>query len=105
MLKRFIFPLGLALCQAVTFGVGGLAGPIAQADEAVLAVASSTVNINTADAVTLADALAGVGQSRAEAIVRYREEFGPFFTPEDLLQVKGIGPAVLERNRARIALE
>ena len=72
-----------------------------------VAVASQaqTVNINEADAETLSAQLIGVGKSRAEAIVRYREEFGPFFTVEDLLQVKGIGESTLERNRARIALE
>ncbi len=60
------------------------------------------VNINTADAETLADALEGVGDARARAIVRYREAHGAFSAPEDLVEVSGIGPQVLERNRGRI---
>ncbi len=75
------------------------------ADEVASVTQPAMININTADAETLAATLAGVGPSRAEAIVSYREEFGPFFTAEDLLQVRGIGPAVLEKNQRRITLE
>lgn len=75
------------------------------ADEVAMVSQAETVNINTADAEALAEGLVGVGKSRAEAIVRYREEFGPFFTIEDLEQVKGIGPSVVEKNRERIRLE
>ena len=65
----------------------------------------STVNINTADASALAAGLNGIGTSRAEDIVRYREEFGPFTTVEQLTEVKGVGASTLEKNRARITLE
>lgn len=61
------------------------------------------VNINTADAVTLAETLEGVGDARARSIVEYRETHGAFDSPDDLVEVKGIGPNVLERNRGRIA--
>ncbi|MDJ0879815.1 MAG: helix-hairpin-helix domain-containing protein [Halieaceae bacterium] len=77
----------------------------AQADDMAMASQAQTVNINSADAETLAKVLTGVGLKRAEAIVRYREEFGPFFTAEDLEQVKGVGPSVVEKNRERIRLE
>ena len=63
------------------------------------------VNINTADARTLAAGLTGVGPSRAEDIVRYREAFGPFTTVEQLAEVKGVGSSTLEKNRARITLD
>lgn len=65
----------------------------------------TTVNINTADATALAAGLNGVGASRAEDIVRYREEFGAFTTVEQLAEVKGVGKSTLEKNRARITLE
>jgi competence protein ComEA len=65
----------------------------------------ATVNINTADAQTLSRALQGVGPSRAEEIVRYRETYGPFKTLDELAEVKGIGQSTLERNRALITLE
>jgi competence protein ComEA len=62
------------------------------------------VDINRADAQTLATELEGVGLSKAEAIVAYRQEHGPFKSPEDLLEVKGVGPRILEQNRANIKL-
>lgn len=66
--------------------------------------ASTPVNVNTADAATLANSLDGVGPSKAAAIVAYREEHGPFKAVDDLSHVKGIGPATLERNRSAILL-
>ena len=62
------------------------------------------VDINRADAQTLATELEGVGLSKAEAIVAYRQEHGPFKSPEDLLEVKGVGPRNLEQNRAKSML-
>jgi len=46
-------------------------------------MAQVTVNINDADATTLAEVLDGVGISRAEAIVSYREKHGKFYSAED----------------------
>ncbi len=63
------------------------------------------VDINSADAQTLARELDGVGLARAEAIVAWRDTNGPFATPEALLEVKGVGPSVLEKNRENIRLE
>ncbi|TCV94409.1 comEA protein [Biostraticola tofi] len=57
------------------------------------------VNINTADAEDLADALNGIGPKKAEAIISYREKNGPFTNIEDLSKVKGIGPAIIKRNK------
>ncbi len=61
-----------------------------------------TVDVNAADAEELAEVLVGVGESKAQAIVSYRNQNGPFKTAEDLLQVKGIGQATLASNRDRI---
>lgn len=58
------------------------------------------VDINTADAATLARELKGVGPARAEAIVAWRDANGPFRSPEDIVLVQGIGERVLEDNRA-----
>ena len=74
-----------------------LAAGAVHADEA-------TVDVNTADAETIARVLDGVGLSKAEAIVRYREEHGRFTDPYDLTEVRGIGDATVERNENRIAL-
>jgi len=79
--------------------------PVAQADEVAAVTQVQTVNINKDDAPTLAARLDGVGRSRAEAIVRYRDSFGPFVSVEDLLEVKGVGQSILDKNRDRITLE
>ena len=49
------------------------------------------VNVNTADAETISAELQGVGLTKANAIVEYREEHGPFRSAIDLAEVKGIG--------------
>jgi len=64
--------------------------------------AATPVNINKADATTIAKSLDGIGQSRAKAIVAWRDAHGPFKQVEDLAQVKGIGKGTLERNREAI---
>jgi competence protein ComEA len=66
---------------------------------------AAQVNINTADASTLSSELSGIGQSKAEAIVTYREQHGPFKHVEDLTRVKGIGIATIEKNKTKIILE
>ena len=63
------------------------------------------VDINTADAATIAKELQGIGLSRAQAIVAYREKNGAFRSADELRKIKGIGAKVLERNRANIKLD
>lgn len=63
------------------------------------------VNVNTASAETMADALQGVGLSKAQNIVTYRDTNGPFDKPDDLAKVKGIGPATVDKNRQRIQVK
>lgn len=63
-----------------------------------------TVNVNSASAEELSALLTGVGKKKAQLIVDYREEFGSFMSVDDLTKVKGIGPALIEKNRTRIQL-
>ena len=63
------------------------------------------VNLNTADATTIARELDGIGPAKAQAIVEYRQKNGPFKTPEDLLKVEGIGDKVLDQNKGNIRVE
>jgi len=64
---------------------------------------AETVNINTANAQTLAAAIAGVGITKAEEIVRYREQHGPFTSVDELSMVRGIGSKTVEKNRAALS--
>ncbi len=69
-----------------------------------LTFAGSPVDINTADAATLAEAIKGVGKAKAEAIVAYREKHGPFKSVDDLSLVQGIGPKTVEKNRDNLTV-
>jgi len=66
---------------------------------------AAQVNINTADADTLSNELSGIGQSKAEAIVAYRDQHGPYQQLEDLANVKGIGYSTIEKNKSKMILE
>ena len=62
----------------------------------------ANVNINTADVETLVHELSGIGQKRAQTIIAYREQHGPFKSIDDLLNIKGIGKKILDKNREKI---
>lgn len=61
------------------------------------------VDVNTADAAALS-ALPGIGASLAELVIAEREFHGPFYFPEDLLIVKGIGKGKLKQIRDLLTL-
>jgi competence protein ComEA len=63
------------------------------------------VNLNTADAMTLQKELIGIGKNKADAIVAYRESNGQFTSIDELIEVKGIGKAILDKNREKLSLE
>jgi competence ComEA-like helix-hairpin-helix protein len=62
------------------------------------------VNINTADVERLTIALPGIGPVKAQAIVTYRETYGPFTSVEQLLDVPGIGPVTMEALRPLVTV-
>ncbi len=86
-----------ALVLSVFLGFGSLNGAYA-AD-------APTVNINTADAATLAEVLVGVGDDKAKAIIESRETHGKFASSQDLTRVKGIGTVIVAKNSDRIVLK
>ena len=71
---------------------------------ATSAFAAEKVNINTADAASLDRVLIGVGPTKAEAIVAFRKQNGAFRSADQMVGVKGIGLATIEKNRDRIML-
>lgn len=64
----------------------------------------SKININTASLTTL-DNLPGIGPSKAQAIIDYRESNGRFQTTEDIMKVKGIGQATYDKMKDQITTE
>ncbi len=66
--------------------------------------ASGLVDINSADAATIAGEIKGIGPAKAKAIVKYREENGPFKDVDGLVGVAGIGEKTLEKIRGYITV-
>jgi len=84
----------LVLCLALPFGL--YAAGASDADPA----ADTPVDINIADAMTLAEVIKGIGPKRAQAVVEYRQVHGPFRSVDELALVKGIGQKTVDGNRA-----
>jgi competence protein ComEA len=66
--------------------------------------AAEPVNINTATAEEIAAVIKGIGPKKAEAIVTYRQQHGPFQTVDDLKKVPGVGDKIVENNRANLTV-
>jgi competence protein ComEA len=82
--RASLLPASILLCPLLA-----LAGP---------------VDINSADAETISAELKGIGLAKAQAIVEYRKEHGPFKSVDELANVKGIGARTVEMNRQDILL-
>jgi competence protein ComEA len=65
---------------------------------------AGSVNINQADAVVLSNELNAIGDKKAQAIIDYRTQNGPFNSVEDLQNVKGISDKTIEKNRDKMTL-
>jgi len=90
-----------AVCILIVASFVGVNSALAQTDEAadLASTEISKLNINTADAESLAANLVGIGLTKAQEIVRYRELHGDFVTIEELSEVKGVGLLTVEKNR------
>ena len=86
----------VTLCLVVTVMMALISVSLAQEAE--------KININKASAVTLRQ-LKRIGPKLSERVVEYREKHGPFERPEDIIQVRGIGPKTFELNKDRITTE
>lgn len=92
----------ISVSSVVAIAAESKAAPPAQL---VASIEQSAVNINSADMETLARELNGVGSAKARAIIEYREANGAFASIDELLEVKGIGMAILEKNRNKLSVK
>lgn len=102
-ISSLLFALLTGFSVAAT-AVEAPATPQPVAAQAPVVAPVAKVNLNSADAQTLARELNGIGEAKARAIVEYREAKGSFSTVDELLEVKGIGSATLEKNRERLTV-
>lgn len=113
MRKTLLTSLILPLIASLSFSVS--AAPTATATPAPMAqtvmadsqtpAQAAMLDLNQADASTLQVHLNGIGKAKAEAIVAYRDANGPFASVDELLEIKGIGSALLERNRDKLMVQ
>lgn len=69
-----------------------------------LLFAGEVININTADKETLMS-ITGIGESRADAIIAYRDQHGPFKSVDQLTEIKGVGQTLVEKNRDSLVVK
>ncbi|MHC8387619.1 ComEA family DNA-binding protein [Pseudomonas sp. MDT2-39-1] len=108
MRTGYFYSLVFALLTSAS--IAAIAAPTAKPEagtaplvlEVSPAAQSGKVDLNQADAPTLQRELSGVGEAKAKAIVAYRESNGPFASVDELLEVKGIGKAILDKNREKL---
>ncbi|WP_439275166.1 ComEA family DNA-binding protein [Psychrobacter sp. 1U2] len=77
---------------------------LAQEKYETQALEQAVVNINSASEGELVT-LDGIGSSKAQEIILYREMFGAFKSVDELEKVKGIGAKTIENNRARMRVQ
>lgn len=101
-----LFPLLIGTSMAATAAeITASQSPQSTSVQAIQTPAQVVVvNLNTADELTLERELLGVGAVKAKAIIAHRQANGPFTSVDELLEVKGIGAATLEKNRAKLSI-
>ena len=99
-MKQMMVMLACAVMVAIgaQSGIGAESGAQSFGSEPSGVTLAAAVDINQADTQTLIE-LPGIGEKTAERINDYRIEHGPFKSVDELLNVKGIGPKVLEKIR------
>lgn len=106
MHKRYLSSLLCAVLTAAALSVSAAeTTKTAPAMPAAVQVAEvGKINLNTADVPTLQRELSGVGETKAKAIVAYRDAHGAFTSVDELLEVKGIGESILAKNRDKLSI-
>lgn len=107
-MRNFVFSyLLLPLFTSLSFSLSAAPGTVNTPPGMVNTEIAQPVrlNVNTADAESLQGYLVGIGKAKAEAIVAYRAEHGVFTSVDELLEIKGIGNTLLDRNRDKLTVE
>lgn len=84
-IKRLVISTLMVVQLSLAFGLNAWSG-------------GAAVNINSASAEEIAEALKGVGEKKALRIVEFRESVGPIKSSDQLMEVKGIGEKIIAGN-------
>ena len=95
--------IAVALVAATVVGQAQGRGMSQQAPKKTQVVATTPINLNTANATEL-EVLPGVGPAMAARIIEYRQKNGGFKKIEDLMNVKGIGEKVFLKLKPLVAV-
>lgn len=104
MRKTYLASLLIGLFGAFSIPLNAAPGTQDQTPASQVQVQSVPLDLNKADATMLQSQLSGIGKTKAEAIVAYREQHGDFASIDELLEIKGIGKALLDRNRDKLSV-
>lgn len=103
-LGLIVWAAGFWIAPVVQFGYRPVVYTTPRTEqEAQQAELAAPINLNTADAETLMR-LPGIGEKRAAAIVAYREEHGPFASPDELVEISGISQRMVDQWAGWITL-
>lgn len=107
LLSSLLLPLFASLSLSLAAAPAPTSGQSSSTGAAVegAALNQGKVNLNLATAEMLQEQLSGIGKTKAQAIVAYRDAHGNFVSLDELLEVKGIGSSLLDRNRDRLTLD
>lgn len=104
-IKKFLSLLTLVVTFSLSFLPAQNAFAAADSQSHAVSIATGKININSADAHTLASSIKGIGLKKAQAIVDYRETYGPFSNIQDLASVSGIGEKTVAKNAALLTVK
>ncbi len=102
-MHSFILAALVAVTAFTCHTAPALAAKKAEAAPIAAGAQLEKVNINTADTSGLQQ-IRGVGPKMAERIIAYRNEKGRFQKPEELVNVRGIGPVKFEKLKDQITV-
>jgi|GEM_PF-1651912 len=93
-IRALTFLAALGLLPVMAFAESSSVTTTSAASSSVAA----RININTAEADAIAGKVKGIGKGRAEAIVSYRKEHGPYQSFDDLTKIKGISESFIKAH-------
>ena len=107
MNQRYFTSILAAVAMTLSLGASAAPAAVSPSSSATAGAeqpVAEKLNLNSADAATLQRELSGIGKTKAQAIVDYRDRHGEFASVDELLEVDGIGKTLFDRNRDKLSV-